>query len=295
MDVFDPYHICNHSDAEGRYAYMVRQMTPLRVYRLIDFLESTKHDVSTFFLSLHCPLDVHSVYACRALLNALAPLIGAEISLGDKAVKEGWAADVSPETLESWRATALEQTLSEMERILQETCAVEYNFHLRKRLGLRLKVANDQSEIFQPLLGLMERQRLDFHGTFRKLAGFRRGMVRKGGEERTDALEAYINTLLQGTPEPGLLDEAQARGDWVRWLENYANRIDADTSEWAEEPDYDAARERAVKAANPRFVLRQWLLEEVIKKVETDPTTGKRVLAKVLEVRVYVAGDQHVN
>ena len=64
-----------------------------------------------------------------------------------------------------------------------------------------------------------------------------------------------------------------------------ADRIDSEALEWVAEPDYDAARERAVKAANPRFVLRQWLLEEVIKKVETDPTTGKRVLAKVLEVR----------
>lgn len=23
MDVFDPYHICNHSDGEGRYSYQV--------------------------------------------------------------------------------------------------------------------------------------------------------------------------------------------------------------------------------------------------------------------------------
>lgn len=25
MDVFDSYHICNHSDGEGRYAYKVGQ------------------------------------------------------------------------------------------------------------------------------------------------------------------------------------------------------------------------------------------------------------------------------
>lgn len=24
MDVFDPFHICNHDDAEGRYAYKVK-------------------------------------------------------------------------------------------------------------------------------------------------------------------------------------------------------------------------------------------------------------------------------
>ena len=230
-------------------------------------------------------MDVHSVYACRALLNALAPLIGAEISLGNKAVKQGWAADVSDDTLQSWSTTAIEQTQSEMERILQETCAAEYNRLLRKRLALRLKVDNDQSDIFQPLLDMMEHQRLDFHGTFRKLSGFRRGMVRDESGEGTATLEAFIGGLLRGTPEPDQLDHTRATEEWLRWLGKYADRIDSEAFEWVAEPDYDAARERAVKAANPRFVLRQWLLEEVIKKVETDPTTGKRVLAKVLEVR----------
>ena len=236
--------------------------------------------MSTFFSSIWPHLDVHSNYACRALLNALAPLIGAEVSLGNKAVKEGWAADASSDTLQSWRTTALEQTQSEMERVIQETCAVEYNLLLRKRLALRLKVDGDQSAIFQPLLDMMERQRLDFHGTFRTLSGFRRG------DERTGTLEAFIGRLLQGTPEPDRMDYALATEEWLQWLGKYADRIDREASEWAAEPDYDAARERAARAANPRFVLRQWLLEEVIKKVETDPTTGKRVLAKVLEVRV---------
>lgn len=245
--------------------------------------------MSTFFSSIRPPLDVHSIYACRALLNALAPLIGAEISLGNKAVKEGWATDVSSDTLQSWRTTALEQIQSEMERIFQETYTVEYNRLLRKRLALRLKVDNDQSEIFQPLLDMMESQQLDFHGTFRKLSGFRREWMRDESGERTSELEAFIGGLLRGTPEPDRLDYAQATEQWLRWLGKYAERIDREASEWAEEePDYDAARERAVKAANPRFVLRQWLLEEVIKKVETDPTTGKRVLAKVLEVRVFL-------
>jgi len=109
-------------------------------------------------------------------------------------------------------------------------------------------------------------------------------MVRDANGERTGELEAFIGGLLQGTPEPDQLDYARATGQWLGWLEKYANRIDREASEWAAEPDYDAARERTAKAANPRFVLRQWLLEEVIKKVETDPTTGKHVLAKVLQM-----------
>ena len=214
------------------------------------------------------------------------------MSLGNKAVKQGWAVDVSSDTFQSWRAIALEETQSEMERVLQETCAVEYNRLLRKRLALRLRVDDDQSEIFQPLLDMMERQRLDFHGTFRTLSGFQRGMVLRDdserGEEQSGALEALIGSLLRGTPEPDQLDHARATEEWMEWLSKYADRIDHDAVEWATEPDYDVARKKAARDANPRFVLRQWLLEEVIKKVETDSTTGTRVLAKVLEVRIFL-------
>jgi serine/tyrosine/threonine adenylyltransferase len=44
-------------------------------------------------------------------------------------------------------------------------------------------------------------------------------------------------------------------------------------------------RRKEMEAANPRFILRQWVLEEVIAKVEKDPISGRRVLAKILEVR----------
>ncbi|KAF9223852.1 UPF0061-domain-containing protein [Gyrodon lividus] len=252
MDVFDPYHICNHSDSEGRYAY---QYQPNMI-----------------------------IYACRALLNALAPLIGAEVSLGNKAVKAGWASDLTPETLSSWRTTAIEQTKSEMECILQETCAAEYNILMRKRLALRRKEQTDQSEIFQPLLDLMEKQKLDFHGTFRKLSFFQPGMLTGETSERQGKLESFLGGLLKGSPEADRLDHAKASEQWLGWLEKYAARIEADALEWAGEDDCNAAREKAARAANPRFVLRQWLLEEVIKKVETDHTTGKRILAKVLQM-----------
>jgi uncharacterized protein YdiU (UPF0061 family) len=41
-----------------------------------------------------------------------------------------------------------------------------------------------------------------------------------------------------------------------------------------------------MNGVNPRFVLRQWVLEEVIAKVEEDAVSGRRILAKVLKVRL---------
>ena len=44
------------------------------------------------------------IYALNSLLNALAPLIGAEEELGH-AVKAGWASHAGPEQIVEWRKT----------------------------------------------------------------------------------------------------------------------------------------------------------------------------------------------
>lgn len=53
--------------------------------------------------------------------------------------------------------------------------------------------------------------------------------------------------------------------------------------------DLHVAREKEMKNVNPRFVLRQWLLEEVIERVERETQSGKRVLAKVMHVSICLA------
>jgi len=68
------------------------------------------------------------------------------------------------------------------------------------------------------------------------------------------------------------------------WFEKYAERILSERDEWATGDDWDTEREKAAKGANPRFVLRQWVLEEVIKKVEGDAESGKKMLGKVLQM-----------
>jgi len=185
-----------------------------------------------------------------------------------------------------WRAAGIEETKVAMEQIIESACSVEYAMLLRRRLALRHVDPSDQRTLFQPLLDMMETQGLDFHGTFRKLAFFRPGMLKGDGIDGAGALEAFIAGLLSGTPEPERLDSGKATEEWLAWLDTYAARIESErkTGEWAEEVDFDEARKKAGLSANPRFVLRQWLLEEVIKKVELDPETGKHILAKVMKM-----------
>lgn len=154
-----------------------------------------------------------------------------------------------------------------------------------KRLGLRLYEPTDESKLSRPLSDLMADHRLDFHGTFRRLAYFHPSMADATGEDgATPALDTFVESLLALTPEPEMVDKFKAKADFRTWLQTYAERIQSERVEWEPEGDVDAARERAMRAANPRFVLRQWVLEEVIKKVETNADVGKRVLAKVLKM-----------
>ncbi|EJF64664.1 hypothetical protein DICSQDRAFT_52883 [Dichomitus squalens LYAD-421 SS1] len=247
MDVFDPWHICNHSDQEGRYAYKYQ---PAMI-----------------------------IYALRALLNALAPLIGAEDELGGKAVSPGWADDASKDQAKEWSKRGTELVKDEMERVMEEACAVEYGRLMHRRLGLRRIDKDDESKFARPLLSLMEDHSLDFHRTFRRLCFFTPSVV--ASEE---SLKAFIDSLLELSSEPERLDRIRGHSDWSEWLRKYAARIESERDHWDGEGDVDAAREREAKSANPRFVLRQWLLEEVIKKVETDTESGKRVLGKVLHM-----------
>lgn len=130
----------------------------------------------------------------------------------------------------------------------------------------------------------MEDHRLDFHSTFRTLSSFKPSMLNAttSAEGSSTPLEAFIKRLLVLTPNPEQLDHAKATEAWMAWLDKYSQRIESEKSEWPE--DFDTEREKAAKAANPRFVLRQWILEEVIAKVERDHDSGKRLLAKVMHV-----------
>lgn len=67
----------------------------------------------------------------RALLNALAPLIGAEAELG-KAVSPGWADNVSDDKIAEWRAKGTDMVKNEMETLAQEICATEYGKLMHK-------------------------------------------------------------------------------------------------------------------------------------------------------------------
>ncbi|KIM92020.1 hypothetical protein PILCRDRAFT_57074, partial [Piloderma croceum F 1598] len=188
MDVFDPYHICNHTDQEGRYAY--------------------KYQPNMI------------IYACRHLLNTLSPLIGAESVLGNKPVGPGWMQGASDETIAEWGEKGKESR-EEMEVLIQTTCSVEYGRLMKKCLALRRQEKSDENHLVQPLLDIMAEHKLDFHATFRKLSFFKPSLLTSSPADpnpNQNVLEKFISDLLDLSPEGRSMDHTKATNDWMAWF-----------------------------------------------------------------------------
>jgi len=278
MDVFEKNHICNHTDEQGRYCYN------------------------------HQPAMIQ--YALRALLTALGPLIGAEKETG-RAVTAGWAEGADKNKIASWKAKADE--LEDMvDEIVQNVSVAEYLALMRKRLGLLTEDATDEADIITGLTNVMQNQSMDFHLTFRALCTFSpTAFLEEDGKKDAGYRQRILEKLV---PAPGsaaasssskmpVQDQEAAveagRKEVQAWLDKYAHRVvkeeekaawlqrsssTADSSSNSNGDAWEKERESFMRGVNPRFVLRQWVLEEVIKKCEQDPYKGKRILAKVMEM-----------
>jgi uncharacterized protein YdiU (UPF0061 family) len=125
-------------------------------------------------------------------------------------------------------------------------------------LGLLTADESDEADIITGLTNVMQNQSMDFHRTFRALCSF--------------SPAAFLRRVLK-------TEEKEA---WVQHVSSSSAaspNLNGDT--------WEKGREIFMRGVNPRFVLRQWVLEEVIKKCEQDPYKGKRILAKVMEVGIF--------
>ncbi|KAF8312501.1 UPF0061-domain-containing protein [Clavulina sp. PMI_390] len=255
MDIYEESHICNHTDEEGRYAFKYQPTMIL--------------------------------YAMRKLLRSLAPLVGAEQESG-KAVSEGWAKDADETQIDLWREDGLRHQ-QEVDSIVMDVFTEEYYRLMRKRLGLR-KVAKDDKTLVQGLLTLLEMHELDFHSIFRTLSFFRPGMLDSDGATGTSGPELeFINRLNENLAED---KKSLSLSAWKEWLRSFAKRIKEDEGEWTSESgagdQWLEDRQVTMLHANPRFVLRQWILEEVIAKCEEgDLEKSRAILSKMLQMSTH--------
>ncbi|GAA6011775.1 hypothetical protein JCM10207_004240 [Rhodosporidiobolus poonsookiae] len=230
MDVFDPQHICNHSDDLGRYSF-ANQPTMM-------------------------------LFAIHKLGDALAELIGCELELAEKAdgsgfveVEEGWAEGAEEA---GWTKTWREEGMKEVEKVKEEFITVfkgEYERLMRLRLGFITSDTGD-FQLFSNYLDLLAQHDLDFTHTFRLLSQFT--------STSSPSFPALLDVLLPAASS----STTTARTDWTTWFDAYAARLAK------EGPDAASTRRQRMDGVNPRFTLRQWVLEETIRKVDKEAELG---------------------
>ncbi|KAK9470128.1 uncharacterized protein V1510DRAFT_370893 [Dipodascopsis tothii] len=147
-----------------------------------------------------------------------------------------------------------------------------YAAALGRRLGLVSPTDADATGVIQAALDLMKEHELDFHMFFRRL-----GAVPLFGPAGADVPDDAVLALVpadRGMAAPRREDSAAAVRDFLRTA--YRPRLESEGS------TDDAARRARMDAVNPRFVLRNWILDEVIDRVERQE--DKYVLDHVLSM-----------
>ncbi|GJN90035.1 hypothetical protein Rhopal_003032-T1 [Rhodotorula paludigena] len=246
MDVFDPAHICNHSDDSGRYRF---ELQPSMM-----------------------------VFAINKLGEALAELIGCELELAERdggadeglvEAPEGWAGEGEGSAeMKRWKEEGME-AVGEVKKEFVETFKREYERLMRLRFGFTTAEEGD-FQLFSQFLDLMAEHELDFTNTHRLLSQFT--------STSAPTFAAFLDALLSRASSSS---SSTARADWTSFLASCEARLSREGASAASD------RRARMDRVNPRFTLRQWVLEETIAAVSRAPEPGGegvRQLERVLEM-----------
>ncbi|KAL1582385.1 hypothetical protein WHR41_08899 [Cladosporium halotolerans] len=189
--------------------------------------------------------------------EALGELIGSgarcdETEFVEQGVRENWSDELIKRA-----ETLIGQTGDEYRLIFM----AEYKRLMTARLGLKSFKESDFGELYSELLDSLEALELDFNHAFRRLSYIKTEEI-DSDEKRKDIAGRFFHTegltSLAGS-------EADARERLAAWLEKYRSRV---VEDWGEASEASEERLRAMRAVNPKFVPRSWILDEVIERVE---------------------------
>lgn len=252
MDTFDPMYTPNHDDSQLRYSY--RTVPTSMWWNLVRLAEDLGE-----------------------LLGATA--VGESIEKG----QEGRFSDQEQvEKAQQIVSDLVEEVGKEYRAIFQ----AKWDQGFQKRLGLvelRDDTAasaaaagstngrqGDHDAIFQGLLDVLEECSVDFNQFFRALGSFplfdgSANVVETSTDDYKTFRKVAGDFLLPKEASPMAISKPDtARRLLADWLLKYKARLESEGS------TDDGARKLRMNAVNPKFVLKNWVVEEVITRVQND-------------------------
>jgi len=202
--------------------------------------------------------------------ESMGELIGAGEKVDDPTfVEKGVEEAFAPEVIK--RAETLIQAAGEEYKTL---FLAEYTRLMRLRLGLRSEQETDFEHLFSELLDTLEALELDFNHFFRRLSSVTLFDLRTE-DLRKEKASLFFHA--EGLTHTAGITDTAARERMAAWLEKWRSRVQLD---WGD--DGDGEREVAMKAVNPKFIPRSWVLDEIIKRVEFEG--DREVIGRVMRM-----------
>ncbi|GAB7333157.1 hypothetical protein MBLNU13_g04819t1 [Cladosporium sp. NU13] len=189
--------------------------------------------------------------------ESLGELIGSgsrvdETEFVEQGVRENWSDELIKRA-----ETIIGQVGDEYRAVFM----TEYKRLMTARLGLKQFKESDFKELYSELLDTLEALELDFNHTFRRLSNIKTTEI-DTEEKRKDVAGRFFHS--EGLSSlAGNEDDARAR--IASWLEKYRQRV---VEDWPESAEAEEERFAAMKAVNPKFIPRSWVLDELIERVE---------------------------
>ncbi|KAI8991523.1 hypothetical protein BDF20DRAFT_831558 [Mycotypha africana] len=254
MDYYDTNYVCNHSDDIGRYAF--QRQPSVCLFNLVK------------------------------LAVPLFELIGAEGEVDqlvfpdkDNETKEGVTDE---ETLTKYRQNGKEIVQQLLNEEFKDYFMEHYVEKMRQKLGLKDSVASetDFKDVIVPLLAWMTDYHVDYHRFYRSLSNYR--ITAEGEEVDGDrAIGEWIDIVTE------LGENTEACANALKpWLSIYRHRLLKERSD-------DKERKQRMDAVNPRFVLRNFIVDRVIESFDNDDEHGKECLEACLEACIHPYRDHY--
>ncbi|CAO1616632.1 unnamed protein product [Jaminaea pallidilutea] len=250
LDIFDEGATPNHSDEGSRYSY---KMQPSMV-----------------------------LFALRQLATSLSPILGFEEKHG-RAPSPGELVAMSKEDIEDLEEAGEEAIKAPLTKVFVDETMLHWSAAFRSKLGLTQSEEGEKAALLDPLLDVLDS--LDFTITQRNLIEFPLLLEEhvRTTSSREEAIKGAVDVFL-----PTWYDEArvleynkpQKREQAGKWLTLYAERLLRDVGDAPE--GWGLVRRAAMAKACPKFVLRNWVGQEVIERLEKKDDTA--FLARVLDM-----------
>lgn len=203
------------------------------------------------------------------LAESLGELIGAGSWCDEQEFVEKGVRQEKADELIKRAETIIEKTGEEFKAVFM----AEYKRLMTARLGLKQCKQSDFDELYSELLDSLEALELDFNHTFRRLSYIKTDEIDTEEKRKNVAGRFFHHEGLSGLAG----SESDARERVGKWLAKFRERV---LEDWPNAPEEE--RLGAMKAVNPKFIPRSWILDELIDRVEKK---GEReILDRVMDM-----------